>query len=97
MLYFSEQAETAGQNRTSFYRNPNFLDFTATVEPWIRFLIPQIYTDFGILFRLLHVSRMPHQQEDGTVSIIDNYHLEGGQAGASFHRLGLIAFRMAMI
>lgn len=42
-----------------------------------------LYSDFVILYRLLHVSRMPQQQDGGTVSIIENYHLEGLEAGAT--------------
>ncbi len=35
-----------------------------------------LYADFAILFRLLHVSRMPKSQDDAETSIIDHYHQE---------------------
>src|SRR5437867_3299898 len=35
-----------------------------------------LYSDFVILYRLLHKSRMPQQQEAGAESIIEKYHQE---------------------
>jgi hypothetical protein len=42
-----------------------------------------LYSDFVILYRLLHVSRMPQQQDGGAESIIEKYHQEGLEAGAT--------------
>jgi hypothetical protein len=42
-----------------------------------------LYSDFVILYRLLHVSRMPQQMDGGAESIIEKYHQEGLEAGAT--------------
>lgn len=42
-----------------------------------------LYSDFVILYRLLHVSRMPQKQDGGAESIIEKYHQEGLEAGAT--------------
>lgn len=42
-----------------------------------------LYSDFVILYRLLHVSRMPQLQEGDVISIVEKYHLEGLEAGAT--------------
>ena len=42
-----------------------------------------LYSDFVILYRLLHVSRMPQQMDGRAESIIEKYHQEGLEAGAT--------------
>ena len=42
-----------------------------------------LYSDFVILYRLLHVSRMPQQPDGGPESIIEKFHQEGLEAGAT--------------
>jgi type I restriction-modification system DNA methylase subunit len=42
-----------------------------------------LYSDFVILYRLLHVSRMPLTVDGGAESIIEKYHQEGLEAGAT--------------
>ncbi|MCC6837047.1 MAG: N-6 DNA methylase [Bacteroidia bacterium] len=42
-----------------------------------------LYSDFVILYRLLHVSRMPQKHDSGAESIIEKYHQEGLEAGAT--------------
>lgn len=48
-----------------------------------------LYSDFVILYRLLHVSRMPQTQDGSENSIIEKYHQEGLEAGATIrNKLG---------
>jgi hypothetical protein len=42
-----------------------------------------LYSDFVLLFRLLHVSRMPQKVDSGAESIIEKYHHEGLVAGST--------------
>ena len=42
-----------------------------------------LYSDFVILYRLLHISRMPQTGDGGAESIIEKYHQEGLEAGAT--------------
>ncbi len=48
-----------------------------------RIMEEDLYSDFVILYRLLHKSRMPEQKESGPDSIIEKYHQEGLEAGAT--------------
>ena len=48
-----------------------------------------LYSDFVILYRLLHKSRMPQTGDGGAESIIEKYHQEGLEAGATIrNKLG---------
>ena len=48
-----------------------------------------LYSDFVLLFRLLHVSRMPQKMDGGAESIIEKYHHEGLEAGSTIrNKLG---------
>ena len=48
-----------------------------------------LYSDFVILYRLLHISRMPQTGDGGAESIIEKYHQEGLEAGATIrNKLG---------
>ena len=48
-----------------------------------------LYSDFVILYRLLHISRMPQTSDGGADSIIEKYHQEGLEAGATIrNKLG---------
>ena len=48
-----------------------------------------LYSDFVILYRLLHKSRMPQTADGGAESIIEKYHQEGLEAGATIrNKLG---------
>ena len=40
------------------------------------------FTDFAILFRLLHASRMPAKQEEGSESLIEGYHQDSLDSGS---------------
>ena len=42
-----------------------------------------LYSDFVILYRVLHASRMPKKIEGGAESIIEKYHQEGLEAGST--------------
>jgi len=42
-----------------------------------------LYSDFLLLYRLLHVSRMPLKIDGGAESIIEKYHQEGLEAGST--------------
>ncbi len=42
-----------------------------------------LYSDFVLLFRLLHSSRMPQKVDVGAESIIEKYHQEGLEAGST--------------
>jgi hypothetical protein len=42
-----------------------------------------LYSDFVILYRVLHASRMPKKLYGGTESIIEKYHQEGLEAGST--------------
>jgi len=42
----------------------------------------EAYSDFAILYRLLHRTRMPRRQEDAGTSIIEHYHQEAIESGA---------------
>jgi hypothetical protein len=42
-----------------------------------------LYSDFLLLYRLLHVSRMPLKVDGGAESIIEKYHQEGLEAGST--------------
>jgi type I restriction-modification system DNA methylase subunit len=42
-----------------------------------------LYSDFVILYRLLHASRMPKKIDGGAESIIEKYHQEGLEAGSA--------------
>ncbi len=42
-----------------------------------------LYSDFVILFRVLHASRMPKKIDDGPDSIIEKYHQQGLEAGST--------------
>jgi hypothetical protein len=42
-----------------------------------------LYSDFVILYRLLHASRMPKRIDGGAESIIEKYHQEGLEAGST--------------
>lgn len=48
-----------------------------------------LYSDFVILYRVLHASRMPKKADDGAESIIEHYHEEGLAAGSTIrNKLG---------
>ena len=48
-----------------------------------------LYSDFVILYRLLHASRMPKTIDGGAESIIEKYHQEGLEAGSTIrNKLG---------
>ncbi len=48
-----------------------------------------LYSDFVILYRVLHASRMPKKMEAGTDSIMEKYHQEGLEAGSTIrNKLG---------
>lgn len=48
-----------------------------------------LYSDFVILYRVLHVSRMPKKIDGGAESIIEKYHQEGLEAGSTIrNKLG---------
>lgn len=48
-----------------------------------------LYSDFVILYRVLHASRMPQKQDAGGESIIEKFHQEGLEAGATIrNKLG---------
>lgn len=42
-----------------------------------------LYSDFVILYRVLHASRMPKKVDSGAESIIEKYHQEGLEAGST--------------
>ena len=42
-----------------------------------------LYSDFVLLYRIIHISRMPHKIESGADSIIEKYHHEGLEAGST--------------
>jgi hypothetical protein len=42
-----------------------------------------LYSDFVLLYRLLHSSRMPQKMDGGAESIIEKYHQEGLEAGST--------------
>jgi hypothetical protein len=42
-----------------------------------------LYSDFVILYRVLHASRMPKKMDGGAESIIEKYHQEGLEAGST--------------
>lgn len=42
-----------------------------------------LYSDFVILYRVLHASRMPKKIDSGAESIIEKYHQEGLEAGST--------------
>jgi hypothetical protein len=49
-----------------------------------------LYSDFVLLFRLLHASRMPLKMDGGAESIIEKYHHEGLEAGSTIRsKLGI--------
>ena len=48
-----------------------------------------LYSDFVLLFRLLHASRMPQKMDGGAESIIEKYHQDGLAAGSTIrNKLG---------
>lgn len=48
-----------------------------------------LYSDFVILYRVLHASRMPKKIDGGAESIIEKYHQEGLEAGSTIrNKLG---------
>ncbi len=48
-----------------------------------------LYSDFVILYRVLHASRMPKKIDSGAESIIEKYHQEGLEAGSTIrNKLG---------
>ncbi len=48
-----------------------------------------LYSDFVILYRMLHASRMPKKMDQGAESIIEKYHQEGLAAGSTIrNKLG---------
>jgi hypothetical protein len=48
-----------------------------------------LYSDFVILYRVLHATRMPQKMEAGTDSIIEKYHQDGLAAGSAIrNKLG---------
>lgn len=47
-----------------------------------RMFIEELYADFAILYRLLHVSRMPVKQEAANESIIETYHQDALDSGS---------------
>ena len=48
-----------------------------------------LYSDFVILYRLLHASRMPKKMDAGADSIMERYHQEGLEAGSTIrNKLG---------
>ncbi|MFD1255227.1 Eco57I restriction-modification methylase domain-containing protein [Mucilaginibacter terrae] len=48
-----------------------------------------LYSDFVILYRVLHASRMPKKMDTGAESIIEKYHQEGLEAGSTIrNKLG---------
>ena len=49
-----------------------------------------LYSDFVILYRLLHASRMPKKMDAGAESIMELYHQQGLEAGSTIrNKLGL--------
>ena len=48
------------------------------------------YTDFAIMYRLLHASRMPRKQAEGSESLIEGYHQDSLDSGSRI-RKGLSA------
>lgn len=49
-----------------------------------------LYSDFVLLYRLLHISRMPQKMDGGAESIIEKYHQEGLEAGSTIRdKLGI--------
>ena len=42
----------------------------------------ELVSDFALLFRLLHRSRLPQEDEEGQDSILETYHLEGLASGS---------------
>jgi hypothetical protein len=54
---------------------------------YVEFDLPRIFeerlfTDFSLLFRLLHLSRLPATPSDGEESILEKYHQEGLKSGS---------------
>ena len=49
-----------------------------------KILEEELYSDFAILFRLLHASRMPKDRESGEDSYIEYYHQESLASGSRF-------------
>lgn len=48
-----------------------------------------LYSDFVLLYRVLHVSRMPRRKDSSAESIIEKYHQEGLEAGSTIrNKLG---------
>jgi hypothetical protein len=48
-----------------------------------------LYSDFVILYRVLHASRLPKKMDAGAESIIEKYHQEGLEAGSTIrNKLG---------
>lgn len=48
-----------------------------------KMLEEDLYSDFVILYRILHASRMPRTADNGAESIIEKYHQEGLEAGSA--------------
>lgn len=48
-----------------------------------KMLEEDLYSDFVILYRILHASRMPKKADNGAESIIEKYHQEGLEAGSA--------------
>ena len=47
-----------------------------------RMMEEEIFPDFALLFRLVHVSRMPLKQDTGAESIIERYHQDSLESGS---------------
>jgi len=41
-----------------------------------------LYAEFSILYRLLHITRMPQKMSEGDISLIEQYHQDSLEAGA---------------
>ncbi len=47
-----------------------------------RMMEEELYSDFSILYRVLHVSRMPEKKDEGPESVIEFYHQESLASGS---------------
>jgi len=48
----------------------------------VKMMEEELFADFAVLYRLLHVTRMPRKPEEGDSSIIESYHQEGLKSGS---------------
>lgn len=51
-----------------------------------RIMEEELFADFAVLYRLLHVSRMPERQMEGHESIIEQYHLDALESGTRIRK-----------